>query len=576
MTPTTEKNPPLKLEPVPNAEIQQDSLTNERRFLALLFKGKEHLQKALAAGVTHEFFLNYMQGQIFGCMAKYYSEHNALLGFDTFEAILRQRMETPEEVGKWTDEYHSIIRQHVSENDFAFLCKTLKENHVHRYGYTLAHRYLDLFLKAKGDQSELVAKFQQDVAGIKPADTLPAALTLDAFSHGDDNGGNLLGNRLLCRAGGLLIAAPTGVGKSSWVTQAGVSWSLGLPHLGIKPAAPLTVLIIQAENDSGDVAELRDGVFRGLSLTAEQITTACQRVKIVCETCKTGADFVALVSALVALHHPDLIIIDPLFSYLGSDLKDQKAVSEFLRNGLNPILQRHRCGLVLVHHTPKPSRNEKSTYSGSDHAYDGYGTVELSNWARATISINSTGEDDAFEMVLGKRWKRAGLVDEWQQPVRSVFIHYSKTGICWHVGSNPTAVKKSKLDVLNLVPPTGAIGKARFDNNAADAGLPQKRMRGWLAELIEDGQLHVWETQRTGKRPALSYSRHPQSENPVAVGKATGNEKTLPVTTPTNTDELLLPAGIFPIPANSISNGCPQATGKDVGNPNGSSIGFGE
>ncbi|MGD0059009.1 MAG: hypothetical protein ABSD58_06265 [Verrucomicrobiia bacterium] len=73
---------PLRLENVPNAEIQQDSLTNERRFLALMFKDKGHLEKALAAGITHEYFLNYMQGQIFGCMATYYADHAALLGGD--------------------------------------------------------------------------------------------------------------------------------------------------------------------------------------------------------------------------------------------------------------------------------------------------------------------------------------------------------------------------------------------------------------------------------------------------------------------------------------------------------------
>ena len=344
----------------------------------------------------------------------------------------------------------------------------------------------------------------------EPAESaLPPALTLDQFSHGVDNGGSLLGNRYLCRGGGLLLAAPTGIGKSSWSLQAAVSWSLGLPHLGIRPSGQLRSLFVQAENDDGDIAELRDGVYAGLQLTTEQITAVSSQVKIVSETSKTSGEFVEMVGRLVALHQPHLVWVDPLFSFLGADVCDQAAVSTFLRNGLNPILQKHGCGLVLVHHTNKPQKgSEKSDWKAGDFAYLGSGTAELANWARAVIGIRSVGEHDVFEMVLGKRGKRAGLVDEWSNPVYSVYIRHSQTGICWERGDAPAGKRVfTKADVLNLIPVTGTISQTKVFNNANDLGIGEKRVRNWLKELEEDGQVFPVLTPRPGTNPAKSYSR---------------------------------------------------------------------
>lgn len=361
----------------------------------------------------------------------------------------------------------------------------------------------------------------------QPAElVLPPALTLDQFCHGVDNGGNLLGHRFLCRAGGLLLAAPTGIGKSSWALQGAVSWSLGLPHLGIRPTGQLRSLFIQAENDGGDIAELRDGIYAGLQLTDEQIDDAASRIRIVNESSKTGEGFVSMVGALVALHQPDLLWIDPLFSYLGADVCNQAAVSTFLRNGLNPVLQKHGCGLILVHHTNKPQKgSEKADWKAGDFAYLGSGTAELANWARAVIGIRSVGEHDVFEMVFGKRGKRAGLVDDWNNPIFSIFIRYSKTVICWELGEAPAGKRLfSKLDVLNLIPATGTISQLKLFNAATDLGIGEKRIRNWLKELEEDEQVFPILTPRPGTNPAKSYSRQRPSGDFGAETLAAENE----------------------------------------------------
>lgn len=99
-----------------------------------------------------------------------------------------------------------------------------------------------------------------------PAPEMAVAKRLDELvAHAANDPAELLRNRFLCRGGGLLLVGPTGVGKSSLSMQAKILWALGRPAFGIVPARPLKSLLIQAENDDGDLAEMRDGVIKGLT-----------------------------------------------------------------------------------------------------------------------------------------------------------------------------------------------------------------------------------------------------------------------------------------------------------------------
>src|SRR5205807_1283581 len=82
--------------------------------------------------------------------------------------------------------------------------------------------------------------------------------------HGHDPN-ELLRHRFLCRVGGLLLCGPTGIGKSSLALQMMMRWAAGRECFGIEPVRPLKSLLIQAENDDGDLSEMRDGVSAGLN-----------------------------------------------------------------------------------------------------------------------------------------------------------------------------------------------------------------------------------------------------------------------------------------------------------------------
>lgn len=270
-----------------------------------------------------------------------------------------------------------------------------------------------------------------------PPVELPVAHTLGEFTVDPATGGGcLLGNRFLCRGGGLLFVGTTGVGKSVLTLTFMIQFALGHAAFGIRPVSRLRSLIIQAENDDGDLAEMRNGIFEGLKLSPADREVAASNVLVVNESTTTGVDFVNLCERLATQHKPDLMVVDPLFAYLGDSVTDQRAVSGFLRNGLNPVLQRNHVGLFLVHHCNKPpSGTQRPDWRAGDLAYLGSGSAELANWARAMIALRSIGSHDVFELVFAKRGKRAGVVDADGNPVFSQYIKHSKSGICWEPAS---------------------------------------------------------------------------------------------------------------------------------------------
>ena len=109
---------------------------------------------------------------------------------------------------------------------------------------------------------------------------------------------NILGKRWLCRGGSLVVVGQSGIGKSSLCMQLMILWALGLPAFNITPVAPLRSLLIQAENDVGDLAEMYQGVRQGRGITPEQEAILNERIFIYRDTTRTGPDFVNAAAAL--------------------------------------------------------------------------------------------------------------------------------------------------------------------------------------------------------------------------------------------------------------------------------------
>ena len=252
----------------------------------------------------------------------------------------------------------------------------------------------------------------------------------------EDDPNELLKHRFLCRGGGMLVVGNTGIGKSAFVIQCAILWSVGREAFGIKPRGPLRVLIVQAENDAGDMAEFREGILAGIGITGEE--RAQSVIFTACVDSLTGDAFCkSALKPLLEQAKPDVVIVDPALAYLGGEANQQRDVSAFLRNGLNPLLHEHGCGLLLVHHTSKPPQGEqKASWAAGEFAYLGTGSVEWANWAHAALAIRSLGSHDYFELRAAKRGKRLRwTAEDFASPVFTKIIAHSTAGICWREAS---------------------------------------------------------------------------------------------------------------------------------------------
>jgi len=255
----------------------------------------------------------------------------------------------------------------------------------------------------------------------------------------------LLGKRWICRGGSALWVGSSGLGKSVLCLQAAITWAIAESFFGINPHGNgLKSLIIQAENDEGDVAESIQGVFKAMNLTEKQKALVMANVTIVRDCTSTGEKFVDRVRRLVEKHKPDLVWIDPLLAFIGGDLSSQETASAFLRNMLNPLSLSAGFAWMLIHHTPKPVR-EGNGYQGADKAYSGFGSSELTNWARSVLTLAPCGDDAEgkriYRLEVTKRGKRSNLNSTGIIAQNAVQPHanlrHSDVGLAWIAADEP-------------------------------------------------------------------------------------------------------------------------------------------
>jgi len=299
----------------------------------------------------------------------------------------------------------------------------------------------------------------------------PAAVPLPALRRpvaGADDPNELIRYRFLCRGGTALLVGPTGAGKSSLAMQMALCFASGRPCLGLEPARPLSVVIIQAENDEGDLAEMRDGVLAGLQWSAEDALAAQGRVHVATVDDKTGPAFAAVLGALCAEFTPDMVFMDPAFAYLGGDALAQKEVSPFLRNQILPVVHQHNIGLFIVHHANKPPAGgqQKAHYLPGDFAYLGAGSAEWANVCRAVLALRATEDARVFELRAAKRgfrlrWHEGNVPEGDPTTMRYVAYNREQGVICWHE-AEADQVPREKRDRAQAIVDAIGAGASEF------------------------------------------------------------------------------------------------------------------
>ena len=318
--------------------------------------------------------------------------------------------------------------------------------------------------------------------------------------------------RWATRGSGTLLVSCTGAGKSTIASTLAHAFALGRPCLGFVPNGPLKSVVIQAEDDDGDLAEMSAGIRYALNPNEQEMDMLRQRVRVCSESSLTSLTFLRNVVRPILRHDkPDLLWINPLNSYIGADVKDQEKVALFFRNTLNPMLYEAGCHAFVIHHTPKPTKDNKG-YSALDMAYSGSGSADLANWAREVVVLQQRATG-LFEMVCVKRGSRLGWKDADGNSSRSQLISYGESGKqYWRLAEDKDleragAKRYSEAAALELVPITG-IDKAVLVEAVADAfSVSERSARDYVKELarakmrqFEDGRYRAAFIKET-KRP---------------------------------------------------------------------------
>jgi hypothetical protein len=239
----------------------------------------------------------------------------------------------------------------------------------------------------------------------------------------------LLGDRWQCKSGSCLWVGPSGVGKSSLSLQAALTWAAGHDLFGITPVRPLKSLIIQSENDAGDVREAVQGVRKGLPHLSAQWSDLKQRVSIVSKADCTGTRFLEYAEMMVKAVRPDLLWIDNVQAYLDGDVSSQHQVMSFLAP-LRAMALETGVAVQLIHHTGKAITGNRTAL---DWSYIGNGSSQLTNWARAVMVLMPDPEEPygVFNLRAAKRGSRAKLCASGGFPGDVLKIRHGSTGICW-------------------------------------------------------------------------------------------------------------------------------------------------
>jgi hypothetical protein len=222
---------------------------------------------------------------------------------------------------------------------------------------------------------------------------------------------NILAGDAWLRVGDVhFFNSSAGAGKSVALIQASMAWALGLPFLGIKPSRPLRILHFIGEDDESTLGQCREGFLEnavatfGRKITAAEIASLDDMVRTDFSRQYTGNGFVARLERILADEHADLVLINPLLSFIGGDIV--KEASEFLRGGIMPIMQRHRAACLIAHHTCKLT---KTSWAEMDFTYSGIGGGEVANVPRSILTLTPTKAKGLHALYISKRtttgWK---------------------------------------------------------------------------------------------------------------------------------------------------------------------------
>lgn len=321
--------------------------------------------------------------------------------------------------------------------------------------------------------------------------TLPPRLDLRVLqTKPSDDAQNLLNEWAFERQAILAIVAPTGIGKSVMTMQLSTHFAVGKETLGFQPKRAFKVLVIQNEDSDNDVAIMRDGSLSKLSDAEKE--KVYENLFFVRLRGASGKSFLQALDNYCKQFSPDIVFVNPLLKYYGGDPINTKEVSNFV-NELETILERYNCGLILVHHTTKQSK--QSRQNQVDSSYAGFGSGLWSNCVRDTIEIRSAKLDGYYKLISGKRSSKWGWRERYIRRSDTPTLPYWNDAADMDIKTLIAADKSNQVSsdnrdkVFSLIEPLPLTTTQQ--ELVIETGLSERSIRNHIKVLLSEGRIAI-------------------------------------------------------------------------------------
>lgn len=210
------------------------------------------------------------------------------------------------------------------------------------------------------------------------------------------------------------------IGKSTLITQFSINAAIGRQWLFFNFPKALRILVVQAEDPKNKRIKMGK-MYKRMGLTKDQVELIRENTRVL--TIRDLQDKAAIVE--IERHalefKPDIIVINPMTSYLSGTVYKDEAINQFLRVQLTPMLDRLDASAIVVHHPPKPTMNDKEPkdLTAYELQYTGAGMAALTNAPRSNMFLVHI-DGDVFKLSAGKGFEDLGT------PETTAYLRRSK------------------------------------------------------------------------------------------------------------------------------------------------------
>lgn len=283
----------------------------------------------------------------------------------------------------------------------------------------------------------------------------------------------LIGEGFLNKGQAIMLSAAPGVGKSAFTFHLVCNLALGRSFVGLKPVKELKVLYYQNEDTEDDLRNYANGFGGQNNLGNAEVNTLDDNLVIRTATGVSGDAFIEELEAELCAVEPDILVIDPLFSFIGANVADQVSMSKFLREQMATLLRKYKCGWICVHHNNRKDNNNSG--------FKAFGSIELAAYFRGIIELTPLkGNEVKLEIV--KRARQAGLCDSYGKPIDTLHLVKGTDAITWNISTSQPAAKTAIIRTGTTAsigrPPTVSKEEmAKFIRECRGAGQNDSEVR---------------------------------------------------------------------------------------------------